>query len=59
MKRSMGARSIGRGLARIEPNISDTLIAFAAKAGSVALDGAGGNSPFTSALLKNIADAWR
>jgi uncharacterized caspase-like protein len=55
MKRSVGSRSMGRGLAKVEPVVSDTLIAFAARAGSIALDGAGRNSPFTSALLKHIA----
>jgi uncharacterized caspase-like protein len=55
MKRSVGSRSIGRGLAKVEPAVSDTLIAFAARAGSIALDGGGHNSPFTSALLKHIA----
>ena len=55
MKRSVASRSIGRGLARVEPTISDTLIAYSAKAGSVALDESGGrNSPFTSALLKHL-----
>jgi uncharacterized caspase-like protein len=42
MKRSVASRSIGRGLSRVEPTISDTLIAFSAKAGSIALDGSGG-----------------
>ena len=55
MKRSVASRSIGRGLAKVEPVVSDTLIAFAAKAGSVALDGDARNSPFTAALLHNIA----
>jgi uncharacterized caspase-like protein len=55
MKRSVGSRSMGRGLAKVEPVVSDTLIAFAARAGSIALDGGGRNSPFTSALLKHIA----
>jgi formylglycine-generating enzyme required for sulfatase activity len=55
MKRSVASRSLGRGLAKVEPAISDTLIAFAAKAGSVALDGDAKNSPFTLALLHNIA----
>lgn len=55
MKRSVASRSIGRGLARVEPSISETLIAFSAKAGSVALDGEGANSPFTSALLRHLA----
>ncbi|HTO61984.1 MAG TPA: SUMF1/EgtB/PvdO family nonheme iron enzyme [Bradyrhizobium sp.] len=55
MKRSMASRSVGRGLAKVEPAASDTLIAFAARAGSVALDGDAKNSPFTSALLHNLA----
>jgi hypothetical protein len=55
MKRTLGTRSVGRGLAKVEPSSSDTLIAFAAKAGSVASDGDGTNSPFTTALLKFIA----
>ena len=55
MKRTVASRSVGRGLAKIEPTVSDTLIAFAAKAGSVALDGDASNSPFTTALLEHIA----
>jgi uncharacterized caspase-like protein len=56
MKRSVASRSIGRGLAKIEPAMSDTLIAFAAKAGAVASDGDGQNSPFATALVKYIAE---
>lgn len=55
MKRTVASRSVGRGLAKIEPVVSDTLIAFAARAGSVALDGDSSNSPFTTALLEHIA----
>jgi uncharacterized caspase-like protein len=55
MKRTVASRSIGRGLAKVEITASDTLIAFAAKAGSTASDGNGKNSPFTLALLNNIA----
>jgi uncharacterized caspase-like protein len=55
MKRSIGTRSVGRGLAKIEPTTSDTLIAFAAKAGAVANDGDGSHSPFATALMKYIA----
>jgi hypothetical protein len=55
MRRTMATRSIGRGLARVEPATTDTLIAFAAKAGSVAADGSEIHSPFTSALLKHLA----
>ncbi len=56
MKRSVASRSIGRGLAKIEPAMSDTLIAFAAKAGAVASDGDGDNSPFAAALVKYIVE---
>lgn len=55
MKRTVASRSVGRGLAKIEPTVADTLIAFAAKAGSVALDGDDANSPFTRALIEHIA----
>jgi uncharacterized caspase-like protein len=54
MKRTIGSRSIGRGLAKVEPNSPNTLIAFAAKAGSTASDGDGNNSPFTTALIKYL-----
>jgi uncharacterized caspase-like protein len=56
MKRSVSSRSIGRGLAKIEPTMSDTLVAFAAKAGAVANDGDGDNSPFATALVKYLAE---
>jgi len=56
MKRSVASRSVGRGLGKIEPAMSDTLIAFAAKAGAVASDGDGQNSPFATALVKYIAE---
>lgn len=55
MKRTIGSRAIGRGLAKVEPNSPNTLIAFASKAGSTASDGDSKNSPFTSALVKHIA----
>ena len=48
-------RSIGRGLAKIELASTDTLIAFAAKAGAIANDGDGANSPFATALINYIA----
>ena len=47
-------RSIGRGLGEITVQ-SGTLIVFAAKHGQTALDGEGGNSPFTVALAQRIA----
>jgi uncharacterized caspase-like protein len=55
MKRTVGSRAVTRGLARIEPATSNTLVAFAAKAGSTALDGNGTNSPYATALVKHIA----
>ena len=39
MKRTMASRAIGRGLAKVEPTSPNTVIAFAAKAGSTASDG--------------------
>lgn len=56
MKRTVSNRAIGRGLARVEPATANTLVAFATKAGSVADDGAGANSQYTSALVKYIAE---
>ncbi len=55
MRRTIGSRSIGRGLAKVEPQGPNTLIAFASKAGSTASDGDNKNSPFTAALVKHIA----
>jgi hypothetical protein len=55
MKRTVGSRAISRGLARIEPATSNTLVAFAAKAGSTASDGNSKNSPYAAALVKYIA----
>src|SRR5476649_1637356 len=54
MKRSVGSRGIGRGLAKVEPDSPNTLIAFAARAGSTAYDGDSKNSPFTAALVKYL-----
>jgi TonB family protein len=54
MRRTMASRSIGRGLARVEPE-PGTLIAYAAKHGETAIDGvATRNSPFAEALVKRI-----
>ncbi len=56
MKRSISTRAIGtRGLAKVEPVNPNTMIAFAAKAGSTAADGDGKNSPFATALAAHIA----
>jgi uncharacterized caspase-like protein len=54
MKLINASRSVGRGLAPPEPQTSNTLVAYAARAGAVAADGSGGNSPFTAALLHNL-----
>lgn len=55
MRRTVGARAIGRGLAAVEPTSVNTLVAYAAKAGSYALDGDGANSPYATALINNLA----
>jgi uncharacterized caspase-like protein len=54
MKRTIGSRAVGRGLAKVEPTSPNTLIAYAAKAGSTASDGDSKNSPFTAALVKYL-----
>jgi hypothetical protein len=56
MTRTVATRAVSRGLAQVEPSRPNTLIAFAAKAGSLAEDGSGEHSPFTTALLKHIAE---
>ena len=48
--RALASRAIGE-----QSTTANTLIAYAAKAGSLSYDGAGPNSPFTSALIKYIA----
>jgi uncharacterized caspase-like protein len=54
MQRTLATRSLGRGLAKVEPTSPNTLIAYSAKAGSTAQDGDGKNSPFTTALSRYI-----
>jgi uncharacterized caspase-like protein len=54
MKRTVGSRAIGRGLAKVEPSSPNTMIAFAAKAGSTASDGDSNNSPFAKALVEHL-----
>jgi Caspase domain len=54
MHRSLALRAaVGSGLGRIEP-VGNVLVAYAARDGTTALDGDGRNSPFTTALLRNI-----
>jgi uncharacterized caspase-like protein len=54
MKRTLASRAISRGLVGIEPSKPNTLIAFAAKAGSTADDGNKEHSPFTLSLLNHL-----
>jgi hypothetical protein len=44
------------GLAKLEEISADTLVAFAAKAGSTSYDGDGVNSPYATALLRHLAE---
>jgi tetratricopeptide (TPR) repeat protein len=55
MRRSMATRSVGKGLARIEPD-AGTLVVYAAKNGETAFDGNGKNSPFVEALVRRIQE---
>jgi hypothetical protein len=55
--RSAGIRSTMKGgLAKIEDVSADTLVAYAAKAGSVSYDGDGVNSPYAAALIRHLAE---
>jgi uncharacterized caspase-like protein len=53
-KTPVRTRSMAGGLAAISSVGTGTLIAFATSPNEIALDGAGANSPFTTALLKHI-----
>lgn len=53
MQRSLRTRAVTRGLAPTEPT-DNVLVAYAARDGTTANDGDGRNSPFTTALLRNI-----
>jgi uncharacterized caspase-like protein len=53
-QRSAALRGVNSGLATVEPNTSNTLIAYAARAGAAADDGQAEHSPFTAALLNNL-----
>jgi hypothetical protein len=53
-ERKVASRAVVAGLGKVEPTSTDTLIAYAAKAGSTADDGVGQHSPFTTSLLKNL-----
>ena len=53
-RNNLASRGVGRGLVRVEPDSPNTMIAYAAKAGSIAIDGDDKNSPFTAALVKYL-----
>jgi hypothetical protein len=53
MQRSVRTRAVARGLASVEPT-GNVLVAYAARDGTVAADGEGRNSPFTSSLLAHL-----
>ncbi len=53
--RTIATRAISSRLIGVVPTGSDSLIAYAAKSGSVSFDGTSANSPFTTALVKYIA----
>jgi len=55
MHRNVASRSIGRGLAAIEP-VGATLVVFAAKDGQTASDGDGNHSPFTGSLIRRMQE---
>jgi uncharacterized caspase-like protein len=54
MRRTIATRSVGRGLARVEPE-AGSLVVYSAKHGEIALDGDETISPFASAFIKNLA----
>ena len=53
MRKTLASRSVGRGLARIEPDVG-TMVVYSAKEGQVALDGDGSNSPFLLSLVNQL-----
>ena len=53
--RSAGRSSTRGGLAKLDEVSADTLVAYAAKAGSISYDGDGFNSPYATALLRHLA----
>jgi uncharacterized caspase-like protein len=53
-QRIVAESSVSRGLGRVSPVNTETLIAYAAKAGTTASDGNRGHSPFTNAILTHL-----
>jgi Caspase domain len=57
LQRSVSTRAAPKGgLGKLDDVSADTLVAYAAKEGSVSYDGGGANSPFAAALVKHIAE---
>jgi hypothetical protein len=54
--RSAGRTPTRGGLAKLDDVSADTLVAYAAKAGSISYDGDGVNSPYVIALLRHLAE---
>lgn len=54
MQRTSATRSIGRGLARVDPG--GVMVGYAARSGTLALDGDGRNSPYAQALLEHLEE---
>ena len=48
-------RAVARGLTAVEPEHGEVVF-YAARDGSLALDGSGGNSPFAAALVKHMEE---
>jgi uncharacterized caspase-like protein len=55
MQVTSATRAISRGLARVEPSQA-TLVAYAAKDGSIASDGDKGSSPFAASFAKHVLE---
>lgn len=53
MQRTIGLRLVTKGLSNIEPD-TGFMVVYAAKHGETALDGDGANSPFATAVARNI-----
>ncbi len=59
MQRSARTRAIGSGLAEVEPDAPDTLVAYSARKGTTALDAYPANaknSPFAAALIDYLGE---
>jgi uncharacterized caspase-like protein len=55
MSRTFASRSVGRGLARIEPE-AGSMVVYSARDGQLAFDGDGKNSPFALSLLRRLPE---